>query len=204
MDRKADGLPNPRTNTNGVWGQRGKGGKKVGDLTASSCARCWYRSGLGRPPASLSRSDDKGKGACNMQTMQDKLTEEFRRLAEGEAGLEFVTDPRGTSGIWYVMDRLDTRMVISYKFEQDRVDMSLIGQAVKEPDLDFFKARQLYSRFGGSPFEGLQVRGPDRTRTLLLIAAYRDGKGLRRMLGVVRDLLAPYAKNSGAQAPQSP
>ena len=80
----------------------------------------------------------------------------------------------------------------------------LIGQAVKEPDLDFFKARQLYSRFGGSPFEGLQVRGPDRTRTLLLIAAYRDGKGLRRMLGVVRDLLALYAKNSGAQAPQSP
>ncbi len=139
-----------------------------------------------------------------MQTMQDKLTEEFRRLAEGEAGLEFVTDPRGTSGSWYIMDGLDTRMVISYKFEQDCIDMSLIGQAVEEPDSDFFKARQLRSRFGGSPFQGVQMRGPDGTRTLVFIVAYRDGKGLRRMLGVVRDLLAPYAKNSGAQGPQSP
>ena len=97
-----------------------------------------------------------------MQTMQDKLTEEFRRLAEGEAGLEFVTDPRGTSGSWYIMDGLDTRMVISYKFEQDCIDMSLIGQAVEEPDSDFFKARQLRSRFGGSPFQGVQMRGPRR------------------------------------------
>jgi hypothetical protein len=161
-----------------------------------------------------------------MQTMQDKLTEEFRRLAEDEAGLEFVTDARDTPGIWYVMDGLDTRIVIYHEFRRTRIDMSLEGQAVQKPDLDFFKARQLRPEevpsssgklgdlsdlFGGaaaSSAEGLRIyRKADQIgfrREVKLIAEYGDGERLRRALGVVRDLLAPYAKKSGAQAPQDP
>ena len=146
-----------------------------------------------------------------MQTMQDKLTEEFRRLAEDEAGLELVTDAQENSGSWYVMDGLDTRMAINFSFqhnrsttfEHSRITMSLVGQAVEEPSLDFFQARQLYPNKQGIAWN-LDVYGLDHPRAVHLAAAYSDGGQLSRVLGVVRDLLAPYAKHSGAQPPENP
>jgi hypothetical protein len=138
-----------------------------------------------------------------MQTVQDKITEEFRRLTEDEAGLEFVTDPRGTFGIWYVMDGLDTRMIISYGFTDSLFGVNLEGQAVERPDVDFFVARGL-SPEEGWPTWGVRVEGFDHPRAVSMEAGFRDGERLRRMLGVVRDLLAAYAKNSAAQAPQDP
>jgi hypothetical protein len=44
----------------------------------------------------------------------------------------------------------------------------------------------------------MELPGSGR-RTINLTAGYRNGEQLRRMLGLVRDLLAAYAKNSGAQ-----
>jgi hypothetical protein len=114
-----------------------------------------------------------------MQTMQDKLTEEFRRLAEDEAGLEFVITTMSTTirniGKWYVMDGLDTRMTIKYDFQTDAAVFTLTGPAVRE-----------------------------RRLTKPMVAYYDVGDHLRNVTGIVRDLLAPYAKNSGAQAPENP
>jgi hypothetical protein len=66
-----------------------------------------------------------------------------------------------------------------HDFQSDSIHMSLKGQAVKE-------------------HSGLKVSRVN------LSAKCLNGDQLRNVTGVVRDLLALYAKNSGAQAPQNP
>lgn len=128
-------------------------------------------------------------------TMQGKLETEFARLA-AEAGLEFVAVRQlADNGLgcpettWHYMDGLDTRLQLTAAFGDRRGYAELAGPAVAGPDLDWFKTRHLYPRGTGS------VAG----RAIDYAASYADGDEIRRLLGIIRDLLAPYARPAGRE-----
>lgn len=123
-------------------------------------------------------------------TMKDKLAAEFAALA-ADAGLEFVAARQlADNGLgrpeitWHYMDGLDTRLQLRAAFGNRSVGTVISGQATAERDLAWFRHRSLYPKDTGST----------GGRALDKSADYADGDQLRRLLGIIRDLLAPYAK----------
>lgn len=117
-----------------------------------------------------------------MRTMQQTLTQEITDVANA-MNLEIVDGGHAAAndGTFLVMDGLDTRLVIEYSFQHGKADFAFSGQAVDTPGKDFFLAKNVFPQV---------YRGNRKVRIQVI---YHEGDSVRRLTGLLKDVLAPYA-----------
>jgi hypothetical protein len=129
-----------------------------------------------------------------MKDIRQELTEQFEKLA-GEAGLVLISTP---GEAWLIADitaGVGTRLHVRSKFDSATCDFVLSGQAVNAQDVEFFRSRHLIRELHGNHDGHQDWQLPVRS------IGYADGSRIGKVLGAVRDLLAPFAVPSSPARP---